>query len=352
VHQPGLKRWQHAGAEVPALQPNLEVRLYLSLRRVEMRVWTLVAATLIAVPTLGIDRIVPTPLEAAQQAAGDAQQVLATVREALGGKKLDAVKTLTAEGAFRREMGQRQMEGTLALTLAAPDKMHRSEEMEMPGGASVERISVLAGDTSWDDTQNRGGMGGGMMVMRFRGPDGQEMNEEQIAQARTRRLKAEHQRWLLALLATAQDVAYAGTAESPDGKADVLEIKDDRGQAIRLFADQQTHLPLMMTFSEVRPRMMIGGPVGPGGPGGRGQGAGGQRPTPEQVEQMRARMREQGPPPPTTVTMRFDDYKSVDGVMLPHAIVQSVDGKPVEEWTVEKYKVNASVKADLFTKKQ
>ena len=101
------------------------------------------------------------------------------------------------------------------------------------------------------------------------------------------------------------------------------------------------------------------GPGGPGGPGGgrggdqagrpggapaggaaAGGAAGGdgqrQRPTPEQIEQMRARMREQGPPPPTTVTMRFEDYKSVDGVRLPHSIVQSIDGKPVEEWTVEK----------------
>ena len=42
----------------------------------------------------------------------------------------------------------------------------------MPGGASVERISVLAlGLRRGTDTQNRGGMGGGMeMMMRFRRP--------------------------------------------------------------------------------------------------------------------------------------------------------------------------------------
>lgn len=28
-------------------------------------------------------------------------------------------------------------------------------------------------------------------------------------------------------------VTYAGVAESPDGKADTLEIKDARGQAVR-----------------------------------------------------------------------------------------------------------------------
>lgn len=89
--------------------------------------------------------------------------------------------------------------------------------------------------------------------------------------------------------------------------------------------------------------------------GGGGRGPGGQPPTPEQMEQMRQRMaermREQGPPPMATITLRFDDYKAVDGVLLPHRIDQSVDGTPSEEWTVEKYRVNPSLKADFFTKK-
>lgn len=77
--------------------------------------------------------------------------------------------------------------------------------------------------------------------------------------------------------------------------------------------------------------------------------------TPEQREQMRQRMeermREQGPPPMSTITWRFDDYKSVDGVLLPHRVDQSVDGQPAEEWTVEKYRVNPSIKNELFDKK-
>jgi hypothetical protein len=37
--------------------------------------------------------------------------------------------------------------------------------------------------------------------------------------------------------------------------------------------------------------------------------------------------------------------------MLPHKIETSLDGEPNEEWTIEKYKVNGSIKADLWEKK-
>ncbi len=159
--------------------------------------------------------------------------------------------------------------GTVVMVLQGPDKMHRSEDTEFPGGMSIERITAISGATSWEDTQNRGGMGGGMQFM-MRGPGGAELNEEQREKLRTTRLTAEMQRWMFALLAApAGEVTYAGVAESPDGKADTLEIKDVRGQAVRLFVDQQTHLPLMLAFSEVRPRMMM-----QGGPGGRRGGGG------------------------------------------------------------------------------
>ena len=37
--------------------------------------------------------------------------------------------------------------------------------------------------------------------------------------------------------------------------------------------------------------------------------------------------------------------------MLPHRLTQSVDGAPVEEWTLEKIKVNPQIKSDFFDKK-
>ena len=299
-------------------------------------------------------------------------EVMAAVRQALGGDKLTQVTALSLEGPFGREMGQRQAQGTLSLTLQLPDRMHRSEDTELMGGMSIERTSVLAGDTTWEDLQNRGGMGGGMQIVMRAGPPGQELNPEQLEQARLRRLRTEFNRYLLAFLggATLQP-SYVAVAEAPEGKADVLEVKNDGGQSVRIFVDQSTHLPVMLQYQEVRPRINMMGPGGPGGrrrgpgvdgpggtpggaapppppPGGASADAGGQRPHPDEI---RRRMDAMPPPAPSSVTLFLGDYKDVDGVMLPHRLTQAVEGKTVEEWTIERVKVNPSVKADLFEKK-
>ncbi|MGE0816453.1 MAG: hypothetical protein AB7O93_24145 [Vicinamibacterales bacterium] len=350
-----------------------------------MRAWMVMAtAMFVGVGVPGTGRVVPLPIYAAEQATGQAAQVLADMRKALGGAKVEQVKALSLEGPFRREMGQRQMEGTIVLTLQGPDRMHKSEENEFPGGMSVERIQVLAGESAWADVQNRGGMGGGMQIMMRNGPPGAASADPAEMEKRlATQFKTEMQRWMLALLATpAGEVTYAGLAESPDGKADTLEMKDARGQTLRLFVDQETHMPLMLAYSEVRPRiMMMGGPGGPGGrrgPGGRGPGGGapggapgaapgagapgagapppeagaapgpGGRPSPEE---MRRRMESMPPPAPSAVQMTFAEYATVDGVKLPKRINLSVDGTPTEEWTIEKIKVNPQIKPELFEKK-
>ena len=285
--------------------------------------------------------------------------VIEQVRTALGGDRLAAVKTLSAEGPFRRSMGQRDMEGTIVLTLQRPDRIRRAEEMGMGGmvgGPTVERISGFDGTVAWDDIQNRGGMGGGMRMMirgpgdgPGGGPGGGMLTPEQIEQQRVRRMRNELQRWTVALFAdSARPFNYAGVAESPDGKADILETTDEADRPVRLFVSQASHLPLMVQYMEVRPRVMVqGGPGGPGGPGRRG---GGPPPSREEMEQRIEEMRKQGPPPPSAFSMHLGEYRTVDGVQLPHRVTLSVEGQPTEEWTIEKYRVNPNVKASEFEK--
>jgi hypothetical protein len=129
-------------------------------------------------------------------------------------------------------------------------------------------------------------------------------------------------------------------------------------------------MPLMLQYQEVRPRFnMMGGPGGPGGrrvPGASGGpdgaapppappppaaahgGEAQQRPSPEEV---RRRIESMPPPTPSMFTLYLGEYKKVDGVMVPHRLTYAVEGKTVEEWTLEKVKLNPSVKADLFDKK-
>ena len=325
------------------------------------------AAIVMVASLVQVDRISYSPLAAQDRVA----TVVSAARKALGGEdKLAGLKGLTAEGPFRRSMGGRDMEGTSTVTLVRPDKMKRVDEMQMGGmvgGPTIERTSVLAGTTAWDDTNNRGGMGGGMQIV-MRGPGegpgpggGPAPTPEQMNEARVRRMRVQLQRLTAALLADAGTPwVDAGIAESPDGKADILETKEETGRTLRLFIDQGTHLPLMVQYQDPKPMVMInggpgrgpGGPGGPGAPGTRGPGGpGGPPPMSQEDVQKRVAEMQRNPPALGTFEMHLSDYKKVDGIMLPHKIETSLDGEPNEEWTIQKYKVNPQIKADVWEKK-
>ena len=86
---------------------------------------------------------------------------------------------------------------------------------------------------------------------------------------------------------------------------------------MRYFVDPASHLPLMVQYQDVRPQAMPA----------------------------------QGAPKATTMALHLSDYKKVDGILLPHQIDLSMDGRPSEAWMIEKYKINPAVKPDVFKKK-
>jgi hypothetical protein len=279
----------------------------------------------------------------AAHAQDKAEELLAAARGALGGEKLAAVKGLSVTGEFRRLMGERELNGEVTVDLAAPDQIRRVEEMGIPGGPAFIRTTGLSAGEYWEDTTSRGGGGG---FMRFMGQGGQggpggpggqvtEEDRERFRQMAQRRLEGEMRRLMLGfLLRTDAPVTYAGTAQAEDGTAEVLEILPPQGRPMRLFLDQRTHLPLMLTYEASVPRMMT-------------RQAGGPPPDPEEI-----RRRMQEPPQQATFEMRFAEYKSVNGVMLPHLVTQSTQGRPTEEWTISRIRVNPSFKPDTFTKKK
>ena len=275
-------------------------------------------------------------------------EVIVAARTAMGGEKLEAVKTISATGEYRRLMGEREINGEATVEIIAPDKIKRTEEMGIQGGPTFSRTVALDGSDYWEDSTNRGGGG----FMRFGGPGGpagpggqgpSEADRERFRQMAQRRLKGELQRYLLVwLMRTDAQMLYAGEAEAEDGKADVLDVKSEGGTPMRIFYDQKTHLPLMLTYQGALPRMMIR-------QGGPGAAPGGNAAPPPDPEEMRRRMAE--PPKIVTFELRFSDFKNVSGVMLPHQMSQSVEGKPTEEWTVSQFKINPNLKPESFAKK-
>lgn len=289
-------------------------------------------ATVVALSTLVVAGL-QTRVDA-QGSADRAAVVLADARKALGGEdRLKAVKAVQASGQFRRSMGEMQMDGELEILFETPDKLRRNEDLNMPGGAVMARTEVLNGNDVWDDSGQRGGMGHSMAFV-MRGPDG-DADPDRIKDMQRRMRRADLMRYSIAWLLTSDAlVSHAGVAEAPDGKADVLEFTPTDGPVVRLFVDQQTHLPLMLTWKGPQPRMLVR------------RMAGGSREDAERA----AREAADAPPVEATFEMRLGNYQKVDGVQLPHEITRAINGQTNEEWTITSYTINPSFKANTFTK--
>jgi hypothetical protein len=293
-----------------------------------------------------------------------AAELLAAARKAIGGKKLEGLKTLTVEASVQRNVNTMQMTSDLEILLELPDKYLRSDvssgpmSMTMNSGFVGEKVIRPA---------NAASMAGGMMVIRM-GPGGamppgekpSPEEQERIDRQMIRNSRAEISRLMLGWFATthpaiAAEYTYAGEAESPDGKADVIDARTADGFSARLFIDRLTHLPLMVTYQGPQPRMVTAG--------GPPQGGGGVRVAPgaerrEMTEEERRKAREAAekqidelrnqPPAMVEFTVFFDDWRDAGGIQFPHRLRRASAGTTNEEWTVGKVKVNPKIDPKKF----
>jgi hypothetical protein len=278
------------------------------------------------------------------QAAGDARaaELLAQARAALGGEKsLSKVHGLTLAGTAQRMIGDRQVDGELTLDVQLPDKMLRSDSIQPMGdGAFLVTSTGMNGDTLLRASKIIGAPPG--VVIRTPPPPAPGSDAE--AQG-LRNSRAELARLTVVLLlavppSMALEFTSEGQAESPDGKADVIDVKGPNGFAAKLFLDATSHVPLMLTYRGVSPRMIVT----------TQQQRGGTPPDPSAIRRAEAAAQQQAGEL-VDITMFLDDYKRVDDVLLPHHITRSVDGKPSEEWTFKSIRVNPTFKADTFASK-
>jgi hypothetical protein len=297
----------------------------------------------------------------AQDAAKGAA-LLAEARKAIGGDdKLAAIKRLQVSGTFLRSTGPDQViDGDFDVFIELPDKYRRTEITGF-AGANAERTEALNGTEVWDGSSggltqgggfqgggfgrggrgggDRGGGGGGGGGIRGEGGFDRGRNQSQNAgasqadvasaderakeqQRRTR--QAELTRLTLVwLMTTDGPVAWIGTAQAPEGTADVLEVRPANGVPTRLFLNPTTHMPLMITWSGQPPR---GGDI-------RRRGAAAPA----------------APPPgQATLELHMGDYKTVNGIKLPHLITRGPEGITQEEIKIKSFKINPNLKTDTF----
>lgn len=310
---------------------------------------------LLAVLALASTGAAQSPAPAEDTAKGAA--LLAEARKALGGEdKLAAVMRLQVRGEMRRGQGNTTLEGDSEVFLELPDKFRRNESLSLgPGGPGIDRVEVLNGNEVRDENSG-GGFGRGFGGFRGGGAGGGRnagdqpapaIDPERLKELQLRNRRTEVARLLLAfLLHTDGPVAWIGTAQSPDGTADVLEVKTADGTATRLFLDSNTHIPLMMTWSGGGGR---GGRGGQGGFRGRGDAAPGGPPQGgAAADTIQGRGNRGGAP--ATLEMHLSEYKAVNGLKLPHLITRGTNGQTAEEWVIKSYRINPTFKGNTFTK--
>ena len=342
------------------------------------------------------------------QADAKAMAVMTDVRKALGGEqKLAAVKGVSLRADYRREMsagaggggtmtfvmmgggggnasGSQQTTGKIEIDVDLPDRYLRTDI----GSAAFGMTRTEGFDSSrpfLEVVPNTPGM-----RIQVDSPAGDPAR----AKMALKRSQTDLARLYLGLTGSTQPgfnctYTYSGQAESPDGKADIVDVAGPEDFKARLFVDAETHLPLMLTYMEPEARVMMrtltrdGRSGGPGAPTTGNTTQGGTPPsggaatsaatpgsapagatthvarpgspamatlTPEERAELEKQMKEAEAAPPKLVEYRlfFSDYRKVDGVMLPFRVARGLGAKTIEEWDVTSYKINPAFKADRF----
>ena len=320
--------------------------------------------------------VLPRGAVIAREGDAKAASIMSESRKALGGeKKLTALKALSLRAEFKREMagggpggatfvingggasagGPVQMSGSLEIDVLFPDKFYRQETTT--SGFGLTRTDGFEGDRPFIDVSSSSP---GVRVMA------DNPNSDPVrAKAALKRMNTELARLLLGLVGSTQGglpvtYTYAGQAESPDGKAHVIAVAGPEDFKARLFVDTTTHLPLMLTYSELEPRPMRmvsqhGGPPAGGAaprvvtaPGASGTTRRELTPEERAALEKEVMAADESPRKMLEYRLYFSDYREVDGVQLPHRIARGTTEKTVEEWDIKSYKVNPTIKADRF----
>ena len=294
------------------------------------------AATLFAIATAGLVGAEGTDTKAAA--------LVARLRQSLGGEaKLASIKGLSFESDMRRVMPGEgsepgpEMAGEVAFDLADPKHyLYIDSFSPMSGMPPISIGSGIDGDTQWAGPISAPTAG---VIIRAGGNDDP---------ARLRaRLERDMTRLSVALLAGSNvpgvTFTYGGTAESPDGKAEVLMVSGPGGFNAKLFLDEKTARPMMLVYQEIPRRMAMqrGGPrPSAPPPPGHGDGPNGTSPgTAPAVPELKE------------AQMFLSDYKTEDGLAVPRSITIKVQDGPTEEWTVQKIRINPTFGADHFKKR-
>lgn len=129
------------------------------------------------------------------------------------------------------------------------------------------------------------------------------------------------------------------------GSAEVIAVTGPGTFKVEeLYLDQKTHLPLLLRYvigAAPRPAMAFT-------PGGTSREEGMRA---VEIAKQQAAAKPPGPQEREKL-MLFEDFRAVDGVLLPHKISTQINAKLMEEILFTKFKVNHPIQPEKFAEKK
>ncbi len=352
--------------------------------------FTFIVATIISLPSLA-------------QNSSAAEQAFAKMKTAIGGEEqIKAIHSVSFTAAERKFIPGKEIKVELKVEWLLPDKFYKQEKTEAQRNGVVTMTQILNGSEVWIDRQINTPTRGDEPVANVRGQqtttppqianstiglkdtasgtstirtnapgaaistersvlgmpiprplggkdkdtDLQTLSEEKIATQQ--KIPATNKKpgidnpdiqtqmeldlkddfhglslVLLASVAPSMKLTNFEVIKAAEGKfIEAIDLTGRGEYQARLFLDQATHLPIMLSYRALR-----------------NPNAGYVTTT------STANLQE------VAVQLFFSDYQKVNQVMLPFHLVKAVNGIQVEEWKVEKYKLNPDLKARKFEKK-
>ncbi len=323
---------------------------------------------------------------AAQPQGGDASKVLAATRQALGGEeKLAAVKTFVATGRTRQVRGNNLVPIEFEIACELPDKYVRRDEI--PAQESGPTSTGFNGEgliqlppppepppqtarpaTSPAVSQASDPARGTAAAMpappgRAGGPP---LPPPDPRKARVTSVKQDFVRLTLGMFAASfgsypLTFTLDGVAEAPQGKADIIDVKGPGTFMARLFVNEETHLPIMVSWTMPATSVVL---VVPGQPAPENLPPGSIKvdappppaPTASKEEQAKyakdvqdLRMKTLKTAKPVEYRIYYADYRDVgNGIKFPFRLRRAVAGETTEETNFDNFKINGRIDARKF----
>lgn len=292
------------------------------------------------------------------EAIARANEILKATRQALGGDKLAAVKTLVASGRTKRVRGNNLVPIEFEIDLELPDKYLRKDE------SPAEETDPTSTGFNGDNLIQLPAPAAPTMPARPGGPPppGPAQIEAQ-RKARVVTIKQDFVRFALGIFADSfatypLTFGFAAQAEAPQGKADVLDVRGPGNFVMRFFINSQTRQPIMVSWTQPPTNVIVLAPgqaqpptIAPGAVVVTGPAAPAATATKEEKDAytkdvLAVRQKAQA----TLVENRiyYADYRDVEGVQFPFRLRRAIGPDTTEETTFDRFRINAKIAPQKF----